>query len=38
MRQWIQVNLSHLEDYRQSMPVFEQSIRYLLEQQEQKKT
>ena len=30
MRQWIQINLSCSEDYRQYLPVFEESIRYLL--------
>ena len=30
MRQWIQINLSRSEDYRQYMPVFDESIPYLL--------
>jgi hypothetical protein len=30
MRKWIQINLTHSEDYRQYMPLFEESIRYLL--------
>lgn len=34
MREWIQINLSRSEDYRQYWPVFEESIRYVLAQQE----
>jgi hypothetical protein len=34
MREWVQINLSHSEDYRQYEAVFEESIRYLLAQQE----
>jgi hypothetical protein len=30
MRQWVQINLSDSEDYRQYLPVFEASIQYLL--------
>jgi hypothetical protein len=33
MREWVQINLNHSEDYRQYKPIFEESIRYLLEQQ-----
>lgn len=34
MREWIQINLSRSEDYRQFRLVFEESIRYQLMQQE----
>ena len=34
MREWIQINLDRSEDYRQYMPIFDESIRYLLRQQE----
>jgi hypothetical protein len=34
MREWIQINLSHSEDYRQYKSVFEESIRHVLGQQE----
>jgi hypothetical protein len=34
MREWIQINLSRSEDYRQYRSVFDESIRYLLAQQE----
>jgi hypothetical protein len=34
MREWIQVNLNRSEDYRQYLPVFEESIQYVLSQQE----
>jgi hypothetical protein len=34
MREWVQINLSHSEDYRQYQPVFEASIHYLLGGQE----
>ena len=37
MREWIQINLNRSEDYRQYMLVFEESIQYLLAQQEQGK-
>lgn len=30
MREWVQINLSRSEDYRQYMPVFEESIQYVL--------
>jgi hypothetical protein len=30
MREWVQINLSHSDDYRQYQPVFEESIQYLL--------
>jgi hypothetical protein len=33
MREWIQINLSRSEDYRQYLDVFDESIRYLLVQQ-----
>ena len=33
MREWIQINLDHSEDYRQYMPVFEESIHHVLAQQ-----
>jgi len=32
MREWVQINLSRSEDYRQYRPVFEQSIQHVLEQ------
>lgn len=35
MREWIQVNLSCAEDFRHYMPVFDESIRYVLAQQTQ---
>ena len=35
MREWIQINLSRSEDYKNYKPIFEESIRYVLEQQEQ---
>jgi hypothetical protein len=34
MREWVQINLNRSEDYRQYAPVFEESIRHLLAQQE----
>jgi hypothetical protein len=34
MREWVQINLSRSEDYRQYEAVFEESIRCLLAQQE----
>lgn len=34
MREWIQINLSRSEDYRRYTAVFEESIQYLLAQQE----
>ena len=33
MREWVQINLERSEDYRQYLPLFEESIRYLLKQQ-----
>jgi hypothetical protein len=33
MREWIQINLSRSEDYRQYKSVFDESIRYALAQQ-----
>jgi hypothetical protein len=33
MREWVQINLSRSEDYRQYKAVFNESIRYLLAQQ-----
>jgi len=35
MREWIQINLDRSEDYRQYMPVFDESIRHVLRQQEE---
>ena len=35
MREWIQINLRRSEDYRAYRPVFDESIHYLLTQQEQ---
>lgn len=32
MRQWVQINLTNSEDYRQYLPVFEQSIQHVLAQ------
>jgi hypothetical protein len=37
MREWIQINLSRSEDYRQYQAVFEESIRHVLAQQEKGK-
>jgi hypothetical protein len=34
MREWVQVNLSRSEDYRQYEAVFDESIRHVLAQQE----
>jgi len=34
MRQWVQINLKNSEEYRRYLPVFEQSIRHVLAQQE----
>lgn len=34
MREWIQINLVRSEDYKQYLSVFEESIRFVLEQQE----
>jgi hypothetical protein len=33
MREWVQINLSRSEDYRQYKPVFEESIRHVLSTQ-----
>ena len=33
MREWIQINLSRSEDYRQYISLFDESIRFLLAQQ-----
>lgn len=33
MREWVQINLDLSDDYRQYLPVFEESINYLLSQQ-----
>jgi hypothetical protein len=33
MREWVQINLGRSEDYRQYLPVFEESIQYVLVQQ-----
>ena len=35
MREWVQINLSRSEDYTKYKPVFEESIRHVLAQQEQ---
>ncbi len=34
MKEWIQINLGNSEDYRQYLPVFEESIRFVQLQQE----
>ncbi|NJD60292.1 MAG: hypothetical protein C3F13_18235 [Anaerolineales bacterium] len=34
MREWIQINLSNAEDYKQYMPLFEESINYVHKQAE----
>lgn len=34
MREWVQINLSRSEDYRQYESVFDESIRYVLVQQD----
>jgi len=34
MREWVQINLSRSEDYRQYEAVFDESLRYVLDQQE----
>ncbi len=36
MREWVQINLEYSEDYRQYLPLFEESIAYLIRQQEGK--
>lgn len=33
MREWVQINLERSEDYRKYLPVFEESIRYVLARQ-----
>jgi hypothetical protein len=35
MKEWVQINLSRSEDYRQYRAVFDESIQYLLTQQDQ---
>jgi hypothetical protein len=35
MREWIQINLSHSQDYRKYKSVFDESIQHVLAQQEQ---
>ena len=35
MREWIQIILDRSEDYRQYMPVFDESIRHVFRQQEE---
>jgi hypothetical protein len=30
MREWVQINLKNARDYRAYLPVFDESIRYLL--------
>jgi hypothetical protein len=37
MKEWIQINLSNAEDYRKYLPVFETSIRYVYELQDNTK-
>lgn len=34
MREWVQINLTRSEDYRQYEPVFDEAIRHVLAQQE----
>jgi hypothetical protein len=34
MREWVQINLSRSEDYRQYRSVFDESIRHVMAQQE----
>ena len=34
MREWVQINVARSEDYRGYRPLFEESIQYLLSQQE----
>ena len=36
MREWVQINLDRSEDYRQYLPVFEESIQFVLRQQEKR--
>ncbi len=38
MREWVQINLSRSEQYRQYESVFEESIRYVMAQQEKKES
>jgi len=38
MREWIQINLGRSEDYQRYMPVFDESIRHVLEQQEKEES
>jgi hypothetical protein len=33
MREWVQINLDRSDEYREYLPVFEESINYLLSQQ-----
>jgi hypothetical protein len=33
MREWVQINLERSEDYQQYLPVFEESIHFVLQQQ-----
>ena len=35
MREWVQINLTRSEDYREYLPVFEESIQYLAKLSEQ---
>jgi hypothetical protein len=37
MREWVQINVGRSEEYRQYMPIFEESIAYLRSQAEQTK-
>ena len=38
MREWVQINLEYPEDYRQYQPVFDESIRHVLAQQEMRES
>ena len=38
MREWVQINLSRSDQYRQYESVFEESIRYVMTQQEKKES
>ncbi len=38
MREWVQINLSNSEDYRQYQPVFDESVQYVLSQPRKPRT
>ena len=38
MREWLQINLTRSEDYREYLSIFEESIQYLVELSEQGKS